>query len=534
MPCASIGARSKTAGRKIRHRLAIAGLLAAWIALGLFGHDPWKPDEAYTFGVVYEALKKGDWLVPTLAGRPFMEKPPLFFWTAAGLAKAFGLVLALPDAARLASGFYVGLALFFTWLAAGRRVAAPLLLAGCLGFLQHAHQLVTDNALIAGVAIGLYGLRASRGFVLGTGAGIAFLSKGLLGPGVLGLTALLLPAFPAWRGSWRQWGWAAAAFVPWALIWPWLLYRHSPALFDEWLWVNNFGRFTGAAQLGGALDHWQYARALVWFALPAWPLALWTLLRRPFVPEVQLACLSFAVTFAVLSISASARTLYGLPLLVPLAMIASLDADSAPRWLALSLERGALWVAGLAGVLLWVAWVAFLAGWRPVLLEQLSPGFAPRFEALAVAAAAAVTGLCLYSLSVEPRLPGRWLAALTLPWGLSMTLWISWLDYAKTYRGVAEDMRAHWPPVAGCVASCGLGEPQRAMFEYFGGLVTVPAPNASCPLLLVETSSPDMPGDGTRLTLAWRGRRPGDTKEWFWLFQRVDGSGSATDRFARR
>ena len=232
MHCASIRALENR-GRKIRHRLAIVGLLAAWIALGLFGHDPWKPDEAYTFGVVYEALKKGDWLVPTLAGQPFVEKPPLFFWTAAVLAKAFAPVLPLPDAARLASGFYVGLALFFTWLTAGRRIAAPLLLAGCLGFLQHAHQLVTDDALIAGVAIGLYGLRASRGFVLGTGAGIAFLSKGLLGPGVLGLTALLLPAFPAWRASWRQWGWAAGAFAPWALIWPWLFYRHSPVLFDD-------------------------------------------------------------------------------------------------------------------------------------------------------------------------------------------------------------------------------------------------------------------------------------------------------------
>ena len=296
--------------------------------------------------------------------------------------------------------------------------------------------------------------------------------------------------------------------------------------------MNNFGRFTGGAQLGGVLDHWHYARALVWFALPAWPLALWTLLRRPVVPEVQLACLAFAVTFAVLSISASARTLYGLPLLVPLAIIASVDLDSAPRWLALPLERGALWFAGFASVLLWVAWVAFLAGWRPVLLDELSPGFAPRFEPLAVAAAAGLTGLCLYSLSVEPRLPVRWLAALTLAWGLSMTLWISWLDYAKTYRYVAEDMRGHWPPVAGCVASRGLGEPQRAMFEYFGGLVMVPGRNANCPLLLVETSSPDMPADGTRLKLAWRGTRPGDTKEWFWLFQRLGGSATATERFA--
>ena len=32
-----------------------AGLMAAWIALGLVGHEPWKPDEAYTFGVVVKS-----------------------------------------------------------------------------------------------------------------------------------------------------------------------------------------------------------------------------------------------------------------------------------------------------------------------------------------------------------------------------------------------------------------------------------------------------------------------------------------------
>jgi 4-amino-4-deoxy-L-arabinose transferase-like glycosyltransferase len=62
---------------------------------GLLGHDPWKPDEAYTFGLVYHILQSGEWLVPTLAGEPFVEKPPLFFWTAALFARAFGDVLRL-------------------------------------------------------------------------------------------------------------------------------------------------------------------------------------------------------------------------------------------------------------------------------------------------------------------------------------------------------------------------------------------------------------------------------------------------------
>ena len=46
----------------------VALLCIAWIIPGVVGHDPWKPDEAYTFGVVYDMLRGGSWLVPTLTG----------------------------------------------------------------------------------------------------------------------------------------------------------------------------------------------------------------------------------------------------------------------------------------------------------------------------------------------------------------------------------------------------------------------------------------------------------------------------------
>jgi hypothetical protein len=45
-------------------------------------------------------LQSGDWLVPTLAGEPFMDKPPLFYWTAALFAKLFSPLLPLHDGAR--------------------------------------------------------------------------------------------------------------------------------------------------------------------------------------------------------------------------------------------------------------------------------------------------------------------------------------------------------------------------------------------------------------------------------------------------
>src|SRR5260221_11703030 len=81
--------------------------MAAWIILGLIGHEPWKPDEAYTFGLVWHILDTGEWLVPAPGGGPFVEKPPLFFWTAALFGHVFAWGLPIPDAARLASGLLV-------------------------------------------------------------------------------------------------------------------------------------------------------------------------------------------------------------------------------------------------------------------------------------------------------------------------------------------------------------------------------------------------------------------------------------------
>ncbi|MEO8164054.1 MAG: hypothetical protein ABI619_01530, partial [Betaproteobacteria bacterium] len=93
-------------------------LCIAWILPGLIGHDPWKPDEAHTFGVVYQLLKDGDWIVPTLAGEPYFNKPPLIYLSAALTAALFSPILPLHDGARVATGFYIALTFLFVALTA--------------------------------------------------------------------------------------------------------------------------------------------------------------------------------------------------------------------------------------------------------------------------------------------------------------------------------------------------------------------------------------------------------------------------------
>ena len=93
-------------------KAVLLGLLCLiWLATGLIGHDPWKPDEITGFGAIYSMLQSGDWLAPAIAGEPFMDKPPLFYWTAALCAKLFSPILQPHDGARLASGLYTALTL---------------------------------------------------------------------------------------------------------------------------------------------------------------------------------------------------------------------------------------------------------------------------------------------------------------------------------------------------------------------------------------------------------------------------------------
>jgi len=271
-------------------------LAAAWILPGLIGHDPWKPDEAYTFGLIYNALNGGDWVVPMLAHEAFMEKPPLFYWSAAAVASLLSPPFALHDAARLTTGIYMAITFAFVGGAAHElygkqrgRIAA-LMLMGCLGILIRSHQLITDISLLTGFAAALYGFAlalrrpALGGFWLGTGVGIGFMSKGLLAPGVFGIIAILLPLFAAWRT--RNYAIclavAALACAPWLFIWPLTLYYRAPALFYEWLVINNFGRFLGTNEIGPPADTAHYLRILPWYALPALPLAAWALWRTPF------------------------------------------------------------------------------------------------------------------------------------------------------------------------------------------------------------------------------------------------------------
>ena len=280
---------------------ALLVLCAVWLAPGLIGHSPWKSDDAIGIGVVHQMVSHGDWLLPRLAGEFYPDDGPLYYWIAASFARLFAWLLPVHDAARLAGGACIVLALVFLRQAGrafdaygrrdtdardndnGRRRGDGVMVVfiGSVGLLLHAHEAISDAALLAALACAYYGAAlvptrpAAAGIALGCGLGAAFLTAGIAP--VLPLLVALL-ATPLFVRDWRErncgvaLGCALVAALPWFVLWPWLLEARSPELFAAWLQKGNFAAFSQGATLTSAAYSLQ---TLAWFAWPAWPIALW-------------------------------------------------------------------------------------------------------------------------------------------------------------------------------------------------------------------------------------------------------------------
>ena len=175
-----------------------------WLWPGIFGHDPWKPDEGYVVGVVQSMLEDGHWLVPTIAGVPYLDASPLYYWVAAGFAGLLRPVMPLADGMRLATPLFMALALWFAGLA-GRDLigyrhgrSAAMLLLGALGLMLFGHSASPDVASFAAMALALWALSRARtqgwlaGALLGLASGALALSSSVVGAGLVWLVALLV------------------------------------------------------------------------------------------------------------------------------------------------------------------------------------------------------------------------------------------------------------------------------------------------------------------------------------------------------
>jgi len=525
--------------------LAIA---LAFILPGLLGHEPWKTEDAIGTGIVHQMLNNGQWLIPNLAGEPFLEDGPLYYWIAAGMAWIGSPLLELHNGARLASGMLLLLALAFIRLATreffGRHEgdAAALILLGSLGLLVHAHENLAEIGVLAAHALGLFALALAHrrhvlaGVLLGAAWGTALLCKGMGAALIPALTAVLMPlACRHWRTRAYAATFAIAAAVGAAVCGAWLVPTslHAPAVLEAWI---AYPMETLLAPTGSILA--DYGVTISWAAWPAWPIALWALWqgrRRLADPGAACVLVALVAAAAIVAMTPGNREVNALPLLLPLSLMAGAGVPLLRRGAASALAWfGAMTFSFFAG-LVWLGWVAMMTGVPEQIARnfaKLEPGHVPQFQWGEFMVAVAFTLAWIFVLLRSERSPFRsvtvWAAGVALLWSLITTLWIDWIDYGKTYRPVALALKAAIPAGAHCIESRSLGEAQRAAFDYHAGVVTRRAEVHSssvqdrtlCPILLVQAR----PDDEDRLGNSgwrriWEGNRPRD-KERYRLYAR--------------
>ena len=322
--------------------LALAVSLLLGIA-PIFSHSLWTPDEPTGAGIGRAMADSGDWIVPRLNGEPFLEKPPLYWWTLAGSLRLLGMSDA---AARVPSVLFAVLTLLAAW-AAGVRLGgarqgllAVCVLATTVLFIQNATRVTVDPALMLFVALAHLGFvlwiearspgeRRGAVALIALAVPLAFLCKGIVAVGLgAGPPVLYLLATRRGRAVRELLPLAAMGLPVFALlVAPWALALWRAAGWEGLrvcLVSNTVGRMVQTQEthvFGHSEPFWFYLLIAPPLLLP-WTLAVPAMLRsgrwRPGAPGSEghrLLIATAALGLLLLTIPTTKREVYLLPLL---------------------------------------------------------------------------------------------------------------------------------------------------------------------------------------------------------------------------
>ena len=159
-------------------RFAVVAALAAMVVLlfGITDHEAWTPDEPRETLMSQDMARGSSWVVPQLAGEPFVEKPPLYYWTVASAIRNLPNTLNPAHVARgvsAACGMLILLMLvwfvssFGSWRSAW---LAAAILGTMTGFLELTHWIRIDSVLCAAVTgaafAGIAGIARGRAVLI--------------------------------------------------------------------------------------------------------------------------------------------------------------------------------------------------------------------------------------------------------------------------------------------------------------------------------------------------------------------------------
>lgn len=280
----------------------IAGLSALTVGLGLGRAGRLTYHEAFVTQAAREMIAGGDVLVPTIGGRPWLEKPPLPIWlvalagTIAGAgeldeararapAAIAATLLAMGTATLAARRFGRGVGLLAGLVQAttawtvvrGRLAEADVILACLVTWTLVAFDRIRVEVEVGGGGdeeVGR-GRRAWRR-LFWVGLGLTALVKGIgFGAALVGVTVALVIAWDRDAATLRRLrsprGWALTGLL--ALSWPALVVLRHPQALGLWTF-HVAGRLAERPEHFAGGPWWQYGPAILVQVLPWTPLAL--------------------------------------------------------------------------------------------------------------------------------------------------------------------------------------------------------------------------------------------------------------------
>ena len=263
-----------------RLSLFIVLLLPAVLLYPSRGFHLLEPDEGRYAQIPREMLERGEWVVPTLQGEAYLDKPPLMYWLVALSYRVLGVS---PESARLVPSLCVHLTILLVYLlgrrSIGERAAfwAAVLLAVAPGFVSIARLLLLDGLLVlcitTSVLCGFEAVRTGRlklGWWVASAiaSGFGFLTKGPISEVLLFVPLLAygwLSRTPV-RPRLIHYALFFAIVIGVNLPWYIAIYLREPAFLEHFFWEHNVMRFLQP------FDHlqpvWYYAPILLGGLLP--------------------------------------------------------------------------------------------------------------------------------------------------------------------------------------------------------------------------------------------------------------------------
>lgn len=522
-------------------------LVFAWLWPGVFSHGLWNSEPAISAAINEISSGSKAW-IPTVLGEPLLTISPVYFWVAGAFRQLFSPHIADSfAAARFASVLFTAIGLTacgaagFRLLGRHQGRSVVLILIGSAGLMVSGHLLDGMSVQFAALSLVLYGFSLAHrrvimaSLLLGLGWAMLAWAAGYLVPLALMLTAVSLLASPLWQVKRYYISLIGALVValPLMLIYPMALYRSDPEVFELWRLYYAFGSFGGLADFKLDFSAGYYLKNLLWFAFPAWPLAAWTLSRcqpakEAWVPLALAWLVEMGLLLAVIPQSHQDNLLWILP---PLALLGAAKLDSLRRGAGAFLNWFGIMTFGLAAIFLWLGFFAMNFGWPAKLAERaayFSPYYVTDIDPIPMTVALLFTPIWLFAIT-RKRIRGRqavtnWAAGATLVWALLMTLFLPWLDAAKSYQPVVQQMQAAAPAEVNngtaCVAvSASDRDARLAWAQYSEVQLTTGEQAATCRYRLVKVHEKYTPAADWQ-TL-WQGNRPRSKGVVFALQQRL-------------